>query len=401
MNNGNSCRNMTAMRFRFDNFELDVDGGTLLGPRGNLSLPDKPFRLLCALVKAQGSIVSKDAAMADVWPGQIISDAAFATALKTVRKSLGDGGKTQRLIETVKGRGIRMAVPVTQPSVIVPQADDDSNPAGKLSNPPVVAILRFSFADGSRSDPLQQAIPADLISAMSNTRELRIISRGTALQFLSSSTSPRVVQEQCGAKYVLSGDIQGLKHTRHITLELCDARSEHIVWSKEFDFTGAADDDLSLSLQQQIRAVVLREIAYNESVQARRKPTELLDAWEAYHLGVTAKLQNTAQGNAQALSYLRRAITIDPDFSSAYAAMAFAAFGTAFNHYGTNRAEFLENSISWANKAIQIDPDNPHACLAKGRSYWAKKAPEEGLCWLDRALEIAPIFPWRPIVEAY
>ena len=52
------------------------------------------------------------AAMEAVWPGQIVSDASLATALKALRHAIGDTGEAQRLIETVKGRGIRLAVPV-------------------------------------------------------------------------------------------------------------------------------------------------------------------------------------------------------------------------------------------------------------------------------------------------
>ena len=380
------------MRLRFDDYTLDVDGGTLFGLQGHLSLSDKPFRLLCVLASAQGRVISKDTAMAAVWPGQIVSDAAFATALKTVRQAIGDNGDAQRLIETVKGRGVRLAVPVFQMDSVALQSCETSDPIPNLAQAPILAILRFGYGDGNQGNPLQQALPADLISVLSNSRELRIISRGSSFQFLSGAVSPIDVNRKCGANYVLSGDIQGPGLARCVRLELSDAGSGMIVWSEGINFSGVADDDLSLELQQRILSVVSREVARNESAHARYKPTELLDAWEAYHLGVTAKFLNTADGNLQAMTYLQQAVTLDPEFSSAYAALSFAAFGHAFNHYGENRAGLLENSIAWADKAIKIDPDNSQACWAKGRSYWAKKAPIEGIHWMDRALELDPNF---------
>ncbi len=103
---------LNLMLYRFDRFQLDIGGGTVEGPSGHVTLPKKPFRLLSALVAAKGHVLDKDAAMESIWPGQIVSDASLATALKAVRKAIGDTGKAQRLIETVKGRGIRMSVPV-------------------------------------------------------------------------------------------------------------------------------------------------------------------------------------------------------------------------------------------------------------------------------------------------
>ena len=383
-----------AMRYRFDRFDLDVEGGTLFGPPGNVALPEKPFRLLCALVEAGGRVLGKEAAMEAVWPGQIVSDASLATALKALRHALGDTGEAQRLIETVKGRGIRLAVPVLpaaaataagQTGAAIP---DDPAPAPAAA--PTLAVLQFAPPAETPGENLGRAIPADLISALSVSRELRVIARGSSFRFLSGETRPRDLQVHCGADYVLSAEIEGPGRARQIMVELADARTEVVVWSAHLDLSGAEDNELGPTLQRQLVPVLSMRISGYESALTAGKPNHRLNAWEAYHLGVTEAQRLTARGNLGAIEHFQRAIALDPGFSSAWAGLSDAAFAMAFSHFHPDRAAYLRRSIEWAEKAIELEPENPLACTAKGRGYWLLKAPGEGIYWLDRALEIDP-----------
>lgn len=372
------------MRFRFDRFHLDVDGGTLFGPLGHVSLPEKPFRLLCALAEAEGKVLAKETAMEAVWPGQIVSDASLATALKGLRHAIGDTGDAQRLIETVKGRGLRLAVPVFSSVAATVSVEVSDAPAPAA--PPTLAVLRFA----APSENLARAIPAELISALSVSRELRIIARGSSFRFLSGEARPRDLQEHCGADYALSAEITGSNRKRHITVELADTQSEVVVWSTHLDLSGAEDHELGPTLQRQLVPILSLRIAGYESTLAAGKPTSQLNIWEAYHLGVTEAQRLTAKGNLSAIEHLQRAVELDPEFSSAYAGLSDAAFAMAFSHFHPDRPSYLKHAIDWAERAVEIDPENALACTAKGRSFWLMKAPGEGIHWLDRALEIDP-----------
>ena len=376
----------SAMRYRFDRYHLDVEGGTLFGPLGHVPLPEKPFSLLSALVEAEGKVLGKEAAMEAVWPGQIVSDASLATALKALRHAIGDTGEAQRLIETVKGRGIRLAVPVFAIASTASRpgmgAVDEPAPAA----PPTLAVLRFA----APGENLGRAIPAELISALSVSREMRVIARGSSFRFLSGEASPRDLQVHCGVDYVLSGEIGGPSRDRKIMVELADARTDVVVWSAHLDLCGAEDNELGPTLQHQLIPNLSLRISGYESSLTAGKPIDHLNVWEAYHLGVTESQRLTAEGNLRAIEHFQRAVDLDPGFSSAYAGLSDAAFAMAFSHFHHDRSAYIDRSIEWAEKAIEIDPENPLACTAKGRGYWLLKVPAEGVYWLDRALEIDP-----------
>jgi tetratricopeptide (TPR) repeat protein len=59
-----------------------------------------------------------------------------------------------------------------------------------------------------------------------------------------------------------------------------------------------------------------------EIERAKRKPTESLDAYDYYLRGMASFYQWTRESNQEALSLAYRAIELDPDFASAYAAAA-------------------------------------------------------------------------------
>lgn len=164
------------MRYRFDRFTVDIEGGTFAGPLGHITLPEKPFRLLCALVIADGRVLDKETLMGAVWPNQIVSDASLATALKALRHSVGDTGTTQRLFETVKGRGIRMAVPVFPLTAGAAKTETFETETPLIGERPTMAVLRFA----STKDQLGRAIPAYLISALSVSRDIGVIARGSS-----------------------------------------------------------------------------------------------------------------------------------------------------------------------------------------------------------------------------
>ncbi len=85
-------------------FEL----GAELSRDGELvKIARKPFALLCYLARHRDRVVPKRELLEQIWPGVSISDAAFSSALKDLRRVLGDDGSRQRVIRTVWGRGLR------------------------------------------------------------------------------------------------------------------------------------------------------------------------------------------------------------------------------------------------------------------------------------------------------
>lgn len=68
--------------------------------------------LLLRLAREPGSVVSREAILADVWTGLVVDDDALARAVSRLRRALGDDAKSPRYVETIPKRGYRLIAPV-------------------------------------------------------------------------------------------------------------------------------------------------------------------------------------------------------------------------------------------------------------------------------------------------
>ncbi len=112
---------MGVIRIRIGSWELDGATGTLFREGRGVPIQAKPLALLRALVERRDRIASKGELIDAVWPDVAVSEAAFTSALRDLRRTLGDDGGEPRFIATLRGRGFRLLPPV---EVIAPQGQD-------------------------------------------------------------------------------------------------------------------------------------------------------------------------------------------------------------------------------------------------------------------------------------
>jgi predicted ATPase/DNA-binding winged helix-turn-helix (wHTH) protein len=86
----------------FGRFVLLPRRRELLADDQPVRLGGRAFDLLMALVEARGSVISKDALMARVWPNQVVEENALQSQISDLRAALGGD---RDLIRTVAGRG--------------------------------------------------------------------------------------------------------------------------------------------------------------------------------------------------------------------------------------------------------------------------------------------------------
>jgi len=77
-----------------------------------LQLETRVFDALAFLILHRDRVVSKQELLEHVWPDQFISDAAFDHCIMAVRKAVGDDGRAQRIVKTLRRRGYRFIAAV-------------------------------------------------------------------------------------------------------------------------------------------------------------------------------------------------------------------------------------------------------------------------------------------------
>ena len=148
----------SAVRLRFDRFELDEVEARLMCGGQPVALAPKPFAVLCALARTPQMLVTKNALLDAVWGHRFVTESVLKSAISEVRAALGDDPKQPRYIETVSRRGYRfIAAPVAAPSQSA--AAVERNGAG---HPALTALTALCRGD---------AALAELIRALAATLE--------------------------------------------------------------------------------------------------------------------------------------------------------------------------------------------------------------------------------------
>lgn len=101
---------MTPVRWRFANAELDERKHELVVDGAAVALEAKPLAVLLCLLRAEGELVTKEEIFDTVWAGRVVTDGVLSQAIRRIREVLGDGRKT--MLRTVHGYGYRLDVPI-------------------------------------------------------------------------------------------------------------------------------------------------------------------------------------------------------------------------------------------------------------------------------------------------
>ena len=228
------------MIFIFGDYELDSLKAELRRDGEAVPMERQAFDLLMLLADNAERVVAKDEIVEKVWDGRFISDSSISTAVKHVRRAVGDDGARQEVIRTIHGRGFRFAAPVTRqapamPAAEVPQVAPEAPGAADRPEGPSIAVLPFAvFGSGTITPAIGDALPAELIAALSRLRWLFVTARGSSFRFRDGATPPSVLRQALGVGYALTGTVEVMGEMLTIAADLTRTDSGAVIWSDRY-----------------------------------------------------------------------------------------------------------------------------------------------------------------------
>lgn len=386
------------MEWVFDRYRLNAHRAELLGPDGPIHIERTPFKVLIFLIENADRVVTKDDLVEGVWNGRIVSDSTISTAIKQVRRAIGDSGNEQTILRTIHGRGFRFVaefspadtLPATPKEVQqgpLHAAKSSDHGAGR----PSIAVLKFTqIGDETSRVNLDRALPAEIISGLSRAHSMDVIARASSFQFDPESSSPKTVGEQLNVRYLMTGLVEVVADDLIISLDIVSTATGTIIWSDRYSST-------ILEIQSARRHIVANTISILEviipqfeAMESHRLDKNNLDAWSHFHLGLSLIYRFNSKDNQTAARHFQLALDIDPRFSRAHSGLSFTHWQNAFMHFGQDRNIMVEQAIAAADAAIEIDSVDPFANFNMGRALWIKGDIDGAHAWLDRASDVNP-----------
>ncbi len=197
-----------------------------------------------------------------------------------------------------------------------------ARPALPLPDKPSIAVLPFDNLSGeARYQRLADGITEDIITDLSRFRDLFVIARNSTFFYKDKPTDVRQIARELGVRFVLEGSLQAQDERVRITAQLIDASTGNHVWSERYDRflddVFAVQDEVTQSIVAQLGGLYGAITRVGRDV-ARRKPSESLQAYDYYLLGIETTARFTKEDLKTAQELFRKALQLDPNFARGY-----------------------------------------------------------------------------------
>ena len=239
-----------------------------------------------------------------------------------------------------------------------------------------VAVLYFENLGGPKEDEyFRDGITEDIITELSKIEGLRVNQRSMVLQFRDQPLVASQVGQQLGVSYVLEGSLRRAGDRLRITAKLVETASGYAVWSERYDREMKDVFEVQDEIARKIAEALRIKLSRQEQEALASKPTDNLQAYDLYLRGRSYARRLTRQDLEFALQMLENAVSQDPNFALAYAAIAnVCAYYHA--HYAREEA-WMQRARAAAEKAMTLHPGLPEVMVAQAWILYAKGQYDE------------------------
>ena len=315
------------------------------------------------------NIAARLQALAEVG-GITISDAVQGAVRGKVSASLQDHGehRMKNIAHPVRAFSLHpesgIEQPVPAPSMPTPA------PAPLSLMMPSIAVLPFTNMSGdAQQDYFADGMVDDIITALARMGVFFVIARNSSFVYKGRAVDIKQVGRELGVRYVLEGSVRKAGNHVRITGQLVEADNGHHVWAERFD--GALDDVFELQdrITESIVNAIEPSLRRAEIERVRVKPTASLQAYDLLMRAVPGLMPTASREQRdEALTLIRRALEIDPNYSRAKAVGAFACLGRVSEGHGD--IEDVKAGLRYAEQALAERNDDPmvlsHAGMVLG-----------------------------------
>jgi adenylate cyclase len=257
-----------------------------------------------------------------------------------------------------------------------------------LPDEPSIAVLPFvNMSDDPKQEYLSDGITESIITALSNVRNMFVISRNSTFTYKGKPVKIKQVAEELGVRYVLEGSIQKTEERVRITAQLIDALTGKHMWAGRYDRN--LKDLFALQDEITMKIVTVLRVKLTEGEQFY-SDTDNFDAYLKYLQSRKQAQRKNKEGNALAQKLIEEAIALDPEYATAY--LILSATHLLDIQYGLSESpkKSLQTAEELVKKAISLSGVNADAHAFLGRIYLTKKQYDEAIAEGKRAVEMAP-----------
>jgi TolB-like protein/Tfp pilus assembly protein PilF len=258
-----------------------------------------------------------------------------------------------------------------------------------------IAVLPFENLSEEKANAyFAEGVQDEILTKLSSVRDLKVISRTSTAKYQSKPDNLKAVASELGVATLLEGAVQKSGDKVRINVQLIDARTDSHLWARTYDRDFKDVFAVQSEVAQEIADTLRARLSPSESHAIASVPTDDPQAYDLFLQGEyqlrAAESVPLAETYARAEAFYKQAITRDPKFAQAYAALAYCSLSSHWFLIRKSPAELAEIK-SVVDRALDLAPDLPEAHLSLAMfHYYGRRQYDAALSELDRALDLQP-----------
>jgi serine/threonine protein kinase/cytochrome c-type biogenesis protein CcmH/NrfG len=296
----------------------------------------------------------------------------------------------------------RVSHPVTKPPVtplVAIKAPEKS-----------IAVLPFDNISPNKDDAyFADGVQDEILNNLAKIAQLKVICRTSVMQYRADTKRDlHEIANALGVANVLEGTVRRDGNHVRISTELVDAHNYNTIWADSYDRELTDIFAIQSEIAQTIASKLTARLSPEEKKRIETIPTDNLEAYDLYLRAnelilttqATVVIGNVAKPLDQAIPLLDRAVRLDPKFTLAYCASAYAH--AKIYHFADRVPERRASADTAINSALRLQPDLPEVHLAYAYClYWGYRDYERATVQLAMARRGLPNDATAIALEAY
>ena len=266
----------------------------------------------------------------------------------------------------------------------------DSEPVF-MSKPFVVVLPLVDAGGGEFNAKLATGYMEAVVADLTKLSGLSVMAPRSAMSVANEAIPLQTLRDDQGVSHILKGTLESQLETLRVSVQLIDTGTGEAVWAERFE--GNLNDWFGLEdkLANRIAAALSVTIDPDESRRVYLRHTSNREAMELLrHATVSINPPNERGRIEAARSLHQRIIDLDPSFAGGYAGMSQVhSYMVLFEHTEQPK-EDLENAITYAQKAIELDDSFGMGHSMLGLAYSLAGRTDLALAQVRRAVALEP-----------
>ncbi|MCH8073738.1 MAG: hypothetical protein IIA09_17540, partial [Proteobacteria bacterium] len=246
----------------------------------------------------------------------------------------------------------------------------DESPAPQPSRRSI-AVLPFVNRSNAQDDVFfVDGIHDDILTQLAKISSLKVISRTSVMQYRNTEKPMRIIGKELAVATIMEGSVQRAGKRVRINVQLIDANTDEHLWAEVYDreLTAANIFEIQTEMATAIAGALRATLTSDEAQRLALKPTENLEAYEAYLIGRQRMAQRTVRSIADAKAFFERAINLDPEFALAYVGIS-DTIQLQVDYSGWSPATVAREAMPYVTRALELDSNSGEALISLGSTY--------------------------------